>query len=61
MGISTYSSLKTTNSEYVLYPTKYNTISAIPGVTSDLINCKIIYNQDPSQSVYTTKIKNIVH
>lgn len=52
----TFDSLKSSNSEYVLYPTKYNTISAIPGITSNLINCEIIYNQDPSQSVYTTKI-----
>ena len=52
----TYESLKTSNSEYVLYPTKYNNISAIPGVTSDLINCQIIYDHDSSQSVYTTQM-----
>ena len=52
----TYNSLKETNSEYLLYPTKYNTISAIPGVTSELIDCQVIYDQSSYQSVYTTKI-----
>jgi hypothetical protein len=54
----TYDSLKTSNSEYTLYPSKYNTISAIPGVTSNLIDCKVISDQDSNQSVYTQKIKN---
>ena len=54
----TYQSLKESNSEYTLYPSKFNNISAIPGVTSDLINCEIIYNQNSSQSVYTTKLIN---
>ena len=52
----THKSLKNSSAEYVLYPTKFNTISAIHGVTSDLINCEIIYDQNPSQSVYTTLI-----
>ena len=52
----TYQSLRDSNSEYSLYPSKFNDISAIPGKTSSLINCEIIYDQNPTQSVYTTKL-----